>query len=134
MTVRFPTTIRNALLSAIASAADAGTGPARLTVYTGSQPANADNAATDTQLVQFVLADPSFGAPDAGVIAVDADPDINAVATATGTAGWARITDSNGATILDGSVGTSGDFVINSTAIVSGQTVVLASASFSYPA
>lgn len=134
MTIRFPSPVRNAILQAVATAADAGSGPAVLRLYTGSQPTSADNAATGTLLVTFTLAEPTFDAPSAGVLALDADPDISAVAVASGTAGWARILDATGATVLDGTVGTSGDFVINSTAIVAGQSVILASASFAYPA
>lgn len=133
MTIRFPTPVRNGMLGVLSTVADAGSGPATMKVYAGGQPANGDLVPPGTLLVTFVLAEPAFSTPAAGVIAVDADPDISAVAATSGTAGWARITNSNNETVLDGTVGTSGDFVINTTAIVQGATVILAAASFTYP-
>lgn len=128
MTIRIPVAARNAMLDTLVDRADAGAGPATLKVYSGGQPATADTAATGTLLVTFTLADPAFEAAASNAVAIDADPDINATAVATGTAGWARLADSDGVTVFDGTVGTSGtDWIINSTSITLGQIVVLTS-------
>lgn len=134
MTIRFPTPVRNAIMQAVSDAADSGTGNATLNIYSGGQPSSADNPATGTLLVTFTLTDPVFDAPSAGVLNLDADPDISAIAAATGSAGWARLISAAGTVVYDGTVGTSGDFVINSVSIVAGQTVMLASAALTYPA
>ena len=135
MTVRFAVLSRNAGLDANLDRMDAGAGAGTIEVYSGSQPATADTAETGTLLVTFTCADPAWAAATGGVKTLDADPDLTAVAGATGTAGWARCKDSNGLDVMDGSVGTSGtDFIINSTSITSGQTVNLTSGTVTDPA
>lgn len=135
MTVRVAVAARNAGLDAIFDRANAGAAAGTIKVYTGSQVATADTAETGTLLVTFTLADPAFAAAATGVKDLDADPDLTAVAAATGTAGWARCEDSDGNNVFDGSVGTSGtDFIINSTSITSGQTVNLTLGSITDPA
>lgn len=135
MTVRIAEDTRNAELDAITTAVDAGTGPGVLRIYTGTQPANADTAASGSLLVEIPLNDPSFGAAAAGVITVATSPAPEADATADGTAGWARVLDSDGNAVFDGAVATSGaDFAINSTAITTGQTVKLTGGTLTRPA
>lgn len=129
MAIRIASASRSAMMTTLESSIDGGSGAATLEVRTGSQPANADTAASGTLLVTLTLNDPA-GTQSGGVITFDVDPAITATAVADGTAGWARLKDSTGATILDGSVGTSGtDFVIDSTAITTGQTVALVATS-----
>lgn len=127
MVLHFATATRNAMLDAIATALNAGSGAAYIEVRSGTQPANANTAASGTVLATITLTDPAQdGAASAGVLTIDADPDISATAAATGTASWARVYDSTGAAVFDGSVATSGgDFTITSTSITSGQTVTL---------
>lgn len=136
MAIRVATAARNAALDAIVDLVDAGAGAGTLEVRTGSQPANANTAATGTVLVTFTLADPAFAAAASGAVDIDADPDVvDSSADNTGTAGWARVYDSNGNAIFDGSVGTSGtDFIINTTSITAGQTVTLTSGTLTFPA
>ena len=135
MTLRVAVAARNAGLDAAFNLADAGAGPGTIKVYTGSQPATADTTETGTLLVTFTLADPAFEVAASGVKDLDANPDLTAVAAATGTAGWARCEDSTGANVFDGSVGTSAtDFIINSTSITSGQTVNLTLGAITDPA
>lgn len=136
MTLRIAVAGRNAGLDATFDRADAGSGPGTITYFTGSQPANADAAETGTALVTFTLADPAFSAATGGVKDLDADPDISAVAVAAGNAGWARCKDSAGTKVFDGSVtatGGGGDFILNSIAIVIGQTVNLTLGSITDP-
>lgn len=136
MTIRIAAAVRNSMLTQIATAVDAGAGAGTIKVYSGTQPANADAALSgNTLLVTFTLADPSFGTAAAGSMDLDADPDLSATAVATGTASFARVADSTGATVYDGTVGTSGtDFVITSTSVTSGQTVNLTTGTLSLPA
>lgn len=129
MAIRIATATRSAMMTALETAIDGGSGAAYLEVYTGSQPANANTAASGTLLVTLTLNDPA-GTESGGVITIDVSPAITASAVATGTAGWARLLTSAAATVLDGSVGTSGaDFIIDSTSITSGQTVALVATS-----
>lgn len=138
MTIRTSNAAAHAGLDAKYNLADAGSGPATITVYTGAQPANADTAASGTPLVEFTCADPAWevaGATTARVKHLDAAPDLSAVAGATGAAGWARMEDSAGNTVFDGSVGTAGtDFIINTTSITTGQTVTLTAGTITEPA
>ncbi len=136
MTVRIALSTRNAILDAVAAQIDAGSGAGTIAIYTGAQPANADAAATGTLLVTFTLADPAFAAATGSTLTLDADPDLVAAAVATGTAGWARVRDSDNNTVFDGSVGTSGsgqDFTLTTTSIVSGQNVTLSAGALSFP-
>jgi hypothetical protein len=135
MTVRVAVAARNAGLDAAFDRANAGAAAGTIKVYTGSQVATADTAETGTLLVTFTLADPAFSAAASGVKDLDADPDLTAVAAATGTAGWARCEDSDGVNVFDGAVGTAAtDFIINSTSITSGQTVNLTLGAITDPA
>jgi hypothetical protein len=135
MTLRFAVASRNAGLNANLDRMDAGSGPGVIEVYSGAQPANGDAAETGTLLVTFTCADPAWSPASGGIKALDADPDLSAIAVATGTAGWARCKDSTGADVMDGSVGTSAaDFIINSTSITVGQTVNLTTGTVTDPA
>lgn len=135
MTIHIKSTVRNSMLSALNTAANAGSGAATIEVRSGSQPANADAADVGTVLATFTCADPGFETPASGVMDLDANPDLTTTASATGTASWARMKDSDGNVIFDGSVGTSGaDFTITSTSVVSGQTVTLTVGALTLPA
>lgn len=135
MAVRLSTAARNAAVNGITALADAGAAAARLRIYTGAQPATADTAATGTLLVDVALVDPSFGAAASGSATL-ADPGaVNA--TAAGTAGWFRITDSNSNAVLDGSVtatGGGGDLTLSNTNVASGQSVDITGGTITMPA
>lgn len=129
MALRIAAAVRSSIMDVVEAAADAGGSAAQLKIYTGTQPADADTAASGTLLATLTLNDP-MGVQSGGVITVDVSPAITAAAGNTGTAGWGRLLDSTGATVLDGSVGTSGtEFIIDSTSITSGQTVALVAVS-----
>lgn len=135
MTIRIPTEARNAALAAVAARADAGPTAGQLRVYSGSQPSSPDNTATGTLLATFTLTNPAFDAPSNGQITLDADPDLTATAVASGTAGWFRIVDSTGMTVIDGSVGSaSTDLVVNSTSFTTGLPITLLSLTIVFPA
>lgn len=133
--VRISTAARNAAVSAIAALADADAGPGTIKIYTGSQPASANDAASGTLLATVTLADPAFGSASTGTVS-GTDP-AAVTAVATGTAGWFRLADQSGDTILDGDVtATSGGgaMELSSTSITSGGSVDITALSLTMPA
>lgn len=135
MPTRISTAARNAAADAIVDRVDAGPAAGRLKVYTGTQPAGPDSAATGTLLADFALADPAFGNASSGSAALAAVANVNA--SATGTAGWFRVTDSTGTAVFDGSItatGGGGDLEMTSTSLTSGSPVQITGGSFTQPA
>ena len=128
MTIRFNTAMRDAMVTALTNAIGGYT----LSIYTGSQPATANDAATGTKLVDITIN--GFNAPASGSATLNTLTPNTGVAVATGTAGWGRIVGGAGERI-DGTVGTSGtDFTINSTSITNGATVTLTAMTVTQPA
>jgi hypothetical protein len=136
MAVRLPTASRNAGANAIGDLTDAGPAAGTLQIRTGAQPASANDAASGTLLVTFTMADPAFGAASTGVKTAASVPR-TATGAAAGTAGWARLLDSTGATVLDGSVtatGGGGDITMDTTTVSVGLTVNLTGLTLTMPA
>lgn len=117
MAVTYTTALKNTRMTDVLTAIDIEASAGKLEIGT---------AAMATTLVTFTLADPS-GTVAAGVLTLDFDPDISAVAAATGTAAAARIRTGADADVVTGlTVGTSGtDIILDSTSITSGQTVTI---------
>lgn len=131
--MRIPTNVRSAAADAVVDLLDAGAGAATIEVRTGSQPATADSAATGTVLCTFTLADPAFGAASSGVATMASTPRTT-TGSAAGTAGWFRAKDSTGATVFDGSVGTSGaELNLNTLTISVGVNVEVTSGTVTMP-
>jgi hypothetical protein len=122
-------------------------------VYSGTQPASADDAETGTLLLKLTVASGAFvaGSPDNGLslrqiisgVMVKDDGEVwSGVGLATGTAGWFRyyandyVTGaSNNAIRFDGTVGTSGaQLILTSTNIVLGATTTADSCKIIQPA
>lgn len=100
-------------------------------IRSGTQPANANAAATGTLLVTLSFAATAFGAASAaGVATANAIAAANAVAS--GTASWFRALKSDGTTaVFDGSVGTSAaDLILSSVALSSGGQVTITSLTY----
>ena len=128
MTIRFNTAMRDAMVNALTGAIGGYT----LSIYTGSQPTTANDAATGTKLVDITIS--GFNTPVTGSATLNTSTPSTGTAVATGTAGWGRIVGGYGARI-DGTVGTSGtDFTINSTSITNGVTVTLTAMTVTQPA
>ena len=128
MTIRFNTAMRDAMVTALTNAIGGFT----LSIYTGSQPATANDAATGTKLVDITIK--YFNAPVNGSATLNTSTPNTGTAVATGTAGWGRIVGSGGGRI-DGTVGTSStDFTINSTSITNGAIVTLTAMTVTQPA
>lgn len=140
MTTRVPsalwTGLANTLVDGLVDSLDAGAAPGTIKIYTGAQPASAGSAPTGTLLGTLTLSDPAFGAAAAG------EADASAItgdtsADASGTAGWFRSADSDGNTVIDGSVseaGGGGDLILDSTAIVAGGAINITSWTVVLPA
>lgn len=129
MAERISTASRNQQADAIADDLDGGT----LDIYTGSQPASANDAPTGDLLVSITLTSPAFGAAASGVAAKSgtwAD-----TASDDGTAGWFRLTGAVG--VYDGSVtatGGGGDMELDDVSILTGQTVTINTFTITQPA
>ena len=126
MTLSYSTTLRNATVDAITTAAGAS---ALLRIYNGTPPANVGTALSGNTLLAELTCNATF-APSAssGVLTLNSITS-DSSADATGTASFFRIYKSDGTTaVLQGTVGTSGeDLNLNTTSIVSGAQVAVTS-------
>ncbi len=130
--------LSNAAASAAADAVvdliDAGAGAGTIKIYDGTIPTNANTAiGAQVLLATLTFSDPAFGAASNGVATASAITS-DSSADATGTATWARIADSNGNTVMDVTVGTSGeDINFNTVSFVSGATIAISSLTYTQP-
>jgi hypothetical protein len=124
-----------------------------INIYSGSQPANADTAASGTHLATITVGSGAFtagsetnglefGTASSGEIEMSSSETWSGVGLADGTAGWFRFygnaTDAGGAATtyprVDGSIGTSGaDLNMSSTSISTGSTYTIDSFKFTLP-
>jgi hypothetical protein len=121
MAIRFNTAKQVAL---------AGTGVASLTildVYTGTQPASANDAASGTLLGTIT----GIAWDTAANPAVLDDAPYEGSAAESGTAGWGRFRNSDGSLRMDGAVGS--EFTMADTSVVEGGTLRLTAASLTQP-
>lgn len=136
MAIGISTPAQNAAADAIADLVDADSPTAgTLSIYDGTRPADVNTAVSgQTQLAEFTLSDPAFGAAASGVVTLAGTP-IATTADADGTATWGRIFDGSGDAIVDGDVATSGgDITVNTTAFTTGVDVTLTSGTLTMPA
>jgi hypothetical protein len=136
MTLTLANAVRSLGANAMLDSVDAGTGPGKIRVYSGSRPAGPDTAVgAQVLLAEFTLADPAWAAAVNGTKDLDADPDLSTTGLAAGTAAWCRFLDSDNVAKYDGSVGTSGaDLNLNTTTISVGLTVTITSGTGTMPA
>ncbi len=124
-----PTALRNSVCDLVVDSADAGSGAATIEVRTGSTPG------AGTLLLTWTLNDPAFGSAATGAAALAVGSTIQSTAVATGTAGHARLKDSNGTVVLELTVGTSGaDVILSSLSITNGVAYQLTSGTVTQPA
>jgi hypothetical protein len=122
MALAYATTLRNAMLDAITTAAG---GSALLSIYDGTRPAT--GGAATTLLAQLTCNATFAPSASGGVLTLNAITQ-DSSANATGTATWFRITTSGATFVLDGNVGTSGsDLNLTTTSIVATQPVSVTS-------
>ena len=126
--LRILTATRNAMLDQINTSLNAGAGAATIKIYSGTQPADASTALSgNTLLATLTCTDPAAPAASGGVLTFSAITQ-DASADATGTATFARVADSNAATVFDCDVNTSAaTLIINTTSIVAGGPVSITS-------
>lgn len=98
-----------------------------LKIYTGTQPATADTAASGSLLATIVLPASPWAAASAG--AISKQNTWSVVATGTGTAGYARL--ENGTSAFDMAIGT--DLTISDSSIVTGGTVTVTTLTYTVP-
>ncbi|NJL70766.1 MAG: hypothetical protein HC888_03730 [Candidatus Competibacteraceae bacterium] len=115
MAVRTALAARNATLTAMVSRL----ANAVIRIYTGTQPATPETAASGTLLAELT-GNATFGTVSNGVLTANAITQ-DASADATGAPGWARIFQSNGTTVEFDVAYTAGEFQL--TGLVGGQIV-----------
>lgn len=135
MALRLATAAQNAMADALDEAVNAGAGVGTIKIYTGSQPASANDVVGGaTLLATFNLLDPAFSAASSGTCTLNGTP-LSTTGAAAGTAGWFRCETSTPGTVFDGSVGTSGQQLnLNTTTISVGVSVQITSGSITMPA
>jgi len=132
--IRFVTAAKNSALDTIKAGIDAGSGAGTIKIYNGTQPtAPADAVTTQTLLATLTFSDPC-GTTASGTLTMSAITQDTA-ADATGTATWARIADSTGATVFDCDVTATGgggtvqfnttNFVLNGPVLISAFTITV---------
>jgi hypothetical protein len=98
--------VRNARLSALASAIDGAATPGTLRVYDGKRPDPGDDLTGQTLLAEVLLPQPCAKSIAGGVLAfADIAP---VLCRRSGTARWARIADGNEHWVMDVDVGVQG--------------------------
>ena len=131
---RITNAVASAACDAIVDAIDGGPSAGTIKVYTGTIPTDADTAiGAQTLLATLTFSDPAFGAASNGV-ATASSITSDTSADATGTAAWARIATSAGTTVMDVTVGTSGeDINFNTVSFVTGATVSITALTVTVP-
>ena len=126
MAVNYSSGVKDARMTAVINAIDAGAGPGIIQIGT---------AGMASVLAEFTLSDPC-GTVSGGVLTFSGFPKSDTSANATGTAAAARIRDSNSNDIVTGlTVGTSAsDIILDSVSITTGQTVTLNTAAITHAA
>lgn len=135
MATRISTAARNAAADGVVDLLDAGLAAGYIQIYTGTQPATPNTAATGTLLGTLTLSDPAFGAAASGTATAAAITD-DTSADASGTAGWFRALDSNANPVIDGSItgiGGGGDMEMDDTNIVAGGVISVTSWTVTMP-
>ena len=134
MTIKLSTSVRNNRATQIANAIDAGSTGGKLNIYSGSRPSSGGGAIdpfTNLLLGTLTFSKPCSSSIDNGVLSFSAIAQDSA-ADNSGTATWARITNSDSAYVMDMDVSVnsgSGDVKLNSVDIIQGGPISIISAS-----
>jgi len=132
---KISTAARNAACDAIVDLLDGGAGAGTISVRTGSPPTNVADADSGTLLGTLTFSDPAFGSSSSGT-ATASSITSDTTADASGTAGHFRAKDSNGATVLQGTAGLTGDtpdMVFDNATIVAGGIIACSSFTVTVP-
>lgn len=130
-TVQYSTAVRNAMGDAWETAMGTAI---KISIWSGSQPANCAAASTGSKLAEWTLASDWSAAAASGAKSLSSLP-LSTTGLAAGTAGYYRFFDSaNTVCHEQGSVGTSGaDMTIDNTSIAVGQTVQITAYTKTWP-
>lgn len=127
--VHFIPTLKDAVLAPIVAAIDAGSGAGTCKIYTGTIPADASTAVTTQTLLGTLTFSDPCGSVASNTLTMSAITQ-DSSADASGTAAWARIADSDGNTVMDINVTTTGGggaLTLNTTNIVAGGPILITS-------
>lgn len=131
--VRLTNDSNAAACDAVVDRIDTG-GAGTIEIRSGTQPADADDAATGTLLATLTFNATAFGAANSSGVATANSITSDTNADATGTATWARIKNGSGTTIFDCDVATSAATInLDSVSIVAGGTVAISSFTMTHP-
>ena len=131
--VRFASSIKNNVLTPIQTALDAGATGGTVKIYTGTIPTTPDTAVTTQTLLGELTLSKPCGTITNGVLTFGAVTQ-DSSANATGTATWARLSDGNGAAVMDidiSATGGSGAMQMNTTSIVATGPIIITAFSIS---
>ena len=125
--LRLTVALQTSCITPIMTAIDAGAGAGLIDIYNGTIPATAATAVTtQTKLGTLTFTDPC-GSVTSGVFTASAITQ-DSSADATGTASWARIKDSTGATVCDidiTSTGGGGLLQLNTVNIIAAKPIIV---------
>jgi len=133
--IRFVNAVKNSALDTVKAAIDAGAGAGTIKVYTGTQPTTAADAIVAQVLLGTLTFSDPCGTSASGTLTMSAITQDSA-ADATGTATWARIADSTGATVCDVDVtatGGGGTLQFNTTSFVIGGPILISAFTITVP-
>ena len=133
MSFRLATDTRNKACDAIVDDIDAGAGAGTIQIRTGAQPTNVADAASGTLLGTLTFSDPAFGNSATGVATASAITS-DTSADASGTAGYARVLDSDANIHSDMDCGMgSGTCNFDNNVIVAGGVIAISSFTVTVP-
>lgn len=133
--VRLPNVSNQAVCDALVDLIDVG-GAGTIQIRSGTQPADADDAATGTLLATLTFNVTAFGAADAAGTATANTITADTSADADGTATWARILNGSAGTIFDCDVGEAADsatITLNSKSLTTGVEVQMTAFTVTHP-
>jgi hypothetical protein len=133
MAFRLSTKARNAACDAIVDLLDEGAAAGKVLIRTGAQPTNVGDADSGTLLGTLPTSDPAFGAAASGVATARAITS-DTSADASGTAGHARMKDSDDEVMFDADAAQgSGTVNFDNAVIVAGGTIAISSFTVTVP-
>jgi hypothetical protein len=133
--IHFSNALKNSILTPIQAAIDAGPGPGKMEIYSGTIPTDCATAIGVQVLLGTLTYSDPCGVVASNVLTMSAITQ-DSSADASGTASFARITDSTGATIIDIDItntGGGGTLQMNTTNIVIGGPILCSSFVVSVP-
>jgi len=133
MAFRLSTAAQNAACNGLVDLLDTG-GTATIKIYTGAQPASANDAASGTLLATLTFSATAFGNSSSGT-ATAASITSDTTVDDTGTAGYARLLNGDASTHSDMDIGQgSGTINFDDTSFVAGGTAAITSMTITMPA